>query len=80
MGEGEEDGLGILGHVVVHGQVPGREVRVDVRDRVVLALTADQPGDLDEGMQGEQADQLRTDVPARADDGDADGTLAVQGS
>ena len=43
------------------------------RDRVALALPAHEARDRHVGVQGEQPDQLRADVPGRADDRDSDG-------
>ena len=80
VGEGQEHGLRVLGHVVVDVQVARGQVRVDVRDRVALALAAHEARDLHVRVQGEQADQLRADVAGCADDGDADLTFPPQGS
>ena len=80
VGERQEHGLRVLGHMVVDVQVARGQVRVDVRDRIALALAADEAGDLHVGVQGEQADQLRADVAGCADDRDADLTFPPQGS
>ncbi len=80
VGQGEEHGLGVVGDVVVHVQVARGEVRVDVRDRVALALAAHEARDRHVRVQGEQADQLRADVAGGTDDGDADLTSPPQGS
>ena len=78
--EGEEDGLCVVGHVVVHAQVPRGEVRVEVRDGVALALAAHEARDPHVRVQRQEPDQLRADVPGGTDDRDADGLAAVQGA
>ncbi len=40
-------------------------------DRIVVAVATGEPDDVDVGMAGQEADQLRADVPGRADDADA---------
>jgi len=72
MREGQEHRLGVVRHVVVHVQVPGREMRVDAGDGVALALPTDETGDHRMGMQRQEPDQLGADVPGGADDRHAD--------
>ena len=77
VGEGEEHGLGVVGHLVEHLE-PGRhEARVEALDRVAVALASHEAGDLDVRVAREEPDQLRAHVPRRADDRDPDG-VAVQ--
>ena len=71
VGEGQEDGIS-LGQGRSHEQVGRREMRMEAADGLVLAVAAGEADDLDVRMAGEQADQLRPDVPRRADDPDPD--------
>ena len=58
--------------LVMDGQ-PGRaQVRVDAGDRVVVALAALQPDELDVRVAGKQPDELRADVSGGPDDPDPD--------
>jgi hypothetical protein len=72
MGQREEDGVGLVGDRVEDPEVARREMRVDARDGVAPALPADQPGDPDMRVEGEEPDELRADIARRPDDRDAD--------
>ena len=61
VGEGEERGVDV-GQLGPHGQ-PGRaEVGVVAADRLVVAVAAGQPDDLDVRVAGQQPDQLAAGV------------------
>ncbi len=72
VGQGEEDGLGVLRDGVVDPQALGGEVRVDPGQRVALPFPADEAHDAGMGVAGQQPHQLRADVPGRPDDRDPD--------
>ena len=76
VGEGEEDRVR-LRQLGPDGQ-PGRgQVRVVTADRLVLAVPTGQPDDRHVRVAAQQPDQLRPDVPGRADDADPDPAHAV---
>ena len=70
MGEGQEDGVEVIRQLAVDGETGRGEVRVVTADRLVVAVAPGEADDQDVGMPGEQADELRPDVPGRADDAD----------
>ena len=73
VGEREEHGLGVVGDAVVDAQVARGEVRVDAaRSGRPCRSRPTSPAIRTCGMEREEADQLRADVPGRADDRDAD--------
>ena len=80
VGEGQEHRLGIVGDVVPDLEVARGEVRVDVRDGVALALTPDQAVDRDVGVERQEPDQLRADVPGGPDDGGLDLAVSREGA
>ena len=69
--EGEERGVD-LGQRVPDREVGRGEVRVVAADRIVVAVAAGEPDDVDVRMARQQPDQLGADVAGRADDADAD--------
>ncbi len=71
VGKGQERRVDV-GELRAHRQVGGGEVRVVGADRIVLAVTAGQPDDLDVRMARQQPDELAAGVPGRADDADPD--------
>ena len=76
VGEGEEDRVD-LGERGVDDEAGLGQVRVDVVERVAVAIAALQPHDRHVRVAGQEADQLGADIARRADDADAD--LAVRG-
>ena len=76
VGEGQEDGVGRR-QAGVDEQLGRGEVRVEVADRLVVAVAPGEADDLDVRVAAQEADQLRADVAGRADDPDAQPTRTV---
>ena len=76
VGEGQERRVD-LGQIGADGQLGRGEVRVVVTDRLVLAVAAGEPDDLDVRMPAQQPDQLAAAVAGRADDPDTDASRAI---
>jgi len=61
----------------IERQCGGRQVGMDRADRVIVALAAVQPDELDIRMARQEADQLTPDISGRADDPDPDASRSA---
>ena len=78
VGQRQEHGVR-LGHRQIDCQARPREMAMRVLDRLLIAIPALQPHQLNVRVARQDADELGTDVPGRADDRDADAPLAAVG-
>jgi hypothetical protein len=71
VGQGQERGIDVVGQLRADGQAGARELRMEVADRVVVAVAAGQADDVHVGVAAQQADELCADVAGRPDDPDS---------